>query len=119
MGHLRAAETRDNRGVPYIPNGYVNEARLAAAVQRAARALSADVVHIYYDLGSDWIGNPSIFFKIVLTDRASKPQNLRNVAQKVALKIMNEAKTDQSGVHAYFNFRSKSEQAQIRDPAWA
>jgi hypothetical protein len=97
----------------------VNQAKLAASVQRAASALSGEVVHMYYDLGSDWIGNPSIFFKIVLTDRASKPGNLRNVPQKVALKIMNEAKTDQSGPNAYFNFRSQSEQAQIRDPAWA
>lgn len=113
------ARTRDNGGVARVPSGFVNQAKLGAAVQRAARALAGDVVHIYYELGSDWTGAPAVFFKIVLTDKASKPENLRNVTQKVALKIMNEAETDPSGLYAYFNFRSQSEQAQIRDPAWA
>jgi hypothetical protein len=32
---------------------------------------------------------------------------------------MNQLKTDENGVHAYFNFRSQSEAASIKDPAWA
>lgn len=105
--------------MPRASSEFVSQEKLDAAVQRTVKALSGDVVHIYYDLGSDWIGNPSIFFKIVLTDRASKPGKLRGVAEKVSLKIRNEAKTDQSGLYAYFSFRSKSELAQIRDPTWA
>ena len=102
-----------------VPSGFVNQGKLASGVQRATRALAGDVVRIHYDLGSDWIGNPSVFFKIVLTDSASRPDKLRQVAQRVATKIMTEAKTDQSGLYAYFNFRSQSELAKMRDPAWA
>jgi hypothetical protein len=32
---------------------------------------------------------------------------------------MNQLKTDENGVHAYFNVRSQSEAASIKDPAWA
>jgi hypothetical protein len=105
--------------VAIVPSGLVSQRSLAAGVEKAAKALSADVVRIRYDIGTDWVGNPSVFFKIVITDKASRPENLREVAQRVALKIMNEAKTDQTGLHAYFNFRSKSEQAKLKEPAWA
>lgn len=105
--------------VSLVPSGFVNQAKFDASVNRAARALSADVVHIYYDLGSDWIGNPSVFFNIVLRDKSARTDKLREVAQRIALKIMNEARTDQNGLHAYFNFRSQSEHAKLKDPAWA
>ncbi len=107
---------RDNEIV--VPSGLVNQRKIMAGVQKAAKALAPDVVRINYDLGSDWIGNPSVFFRIVLTDQASRPENLREVAQRVTLKITNEAKMDQSGLHTYFNFRSVSEQAKLREPAW-
>ena len=103
----------------YVPSGFVNQGKLTAGVQRAAKALAGDVVSIHYDFGSDWIGNPSIFFRVVLTDKASKPENLRDVAQRVVLKIRDEAKTDRYGFYAYFNFRSQSELAKMSDPAWA
>ena len=32
---------------------------------------------------------------------------------------MNEAKTDEHGLYAYFDFRSAAEQAKLQDPAWA
>lgn len=65
------------------------------------------------------MGFASIFFKIVLTDEASRPARLRFVAQQVALTLMNQLNTDEKGVHAYFNFRSQAEVASIKNPAWA
>ena len=32
---------------------------------------------------------------------------------------MNEVRSDEIGFHAYFNFRSESEQAKLNEPAWA
>jgi hypothetical protein len=114
----QTVKTRDNGFVPYIPGALANTAKLDADVNRAARALAGDVVQVYYEIGFDLIGNPSIFFKVVLSDQASRPGRLREVAQRVALKLMNEVKTDQKGIHAYFNFRSRSEQAKMKDPTW-
>ena len=88
-------------------------------LRRAAQSLGADVVHINFEIGFDVMGFDSIFFNIVLTDEASRPARLRFVAQHVALTLMNQLKTDENGVHAYFNFRSQSEVASIKDPAWA
>ena len=88
-------------------------------MRRAAQSLGADVVHISFEVGSDEMGCASIFFNIVLTDEASSPARLRFVTQHIALTLMNQLKTDENGVHAYFNFRSHSEVASIKDPAWA
>ena len=98
---------------------FANTPQLNADINRAGESLQGDVVRIGYDLGMDWIGDPSIFFKVVLSDHASHPSRLRLVAQRIALKLMDELQTDQKGVHAYFNFRSQSEVAQMNDPAWA
>lgn len=65
------------------------------------------------------MGFPSLFFFIVLANHAAGPHRLRQVAQRVALTLMNELRTDERGVRAYFNFRSDAEVAQMNDPAWA
>ncbi len=88
-------------------------------MRRAAQYLGADVVHIKFEIGIDVMGFASIFFNIVLTDEASRPARLRDVTQHVALTLMNQLRTDENGVHAYFNFRSQSEAASMKDPAWA
>jgi hypothetical protein len=111
-------QTRDNRFVALVTSGLVNQRRIAAGVERAAKALSADVVRIRYDIGSDWTDNPAVFFKIILTDKASRPANLRDVIQRVSLKIGNEARIDETGLHAYFSFRSQSEQAKLKESEW-
>ena len=102
-----------------IPAIFANTPQLHADVRRAAQPLGADVVHINFEIGFDVMGFASIFFNIVLTDEASSPARLRFVTQQIALTLMNQLKTDENGVHAYFNFRSQSEVAHVKDPAWA
>jgi hypothetical protein len=111
--------TRDNGLAVIVPAIFVNAPQLQADVRLAAQSLGADVVRINFEIGSDVMGFDSIFFNIVLTDEASRPARLRFVAQHVALTLMNQLKTDENGVHAYFNFRSQSEVASTKDPAWA
>jgi hypothetical protein len=76
------------------------------------------VVRIRYSLGSDWSGDPSIFFRVVVTDNASRKAQLRDLAQNVARTLNNEVKVEELGLHSYFNFRSLSEQATLEEPAW-
>jgi hypothetical protein len=104
--------------MPYIPAIFANTLQLDADVQRAAQSLGADVVRVNFETGLDAMGSPSLFFSIVLTDEACRPDRLRFVTQHVALTLMSELKTDENGVHAYFNFRSQSEVADTEDPAW-
>jgi hypothetical protein len=105
--------------VPTVPSGWVNQAQIASGVKKAEATLAPDVVRIRYSFGSDWTGDPSIFFRIVLSDDASRKTQLSETAQRVALTILNEVDTEQLGLHCYFNFRSLSEQAELREPAWA
>jgi hypothetical protein len=111
--------TRNNGFAVIVPAIFVNATQLQADVRRAEKSLGSDVVHVNFEIGSDAMGFDSIFFNIVLTDEASRPARLRFVAQDVALTLMNQLKTDENGVHAYFNFRSQSEVAATKDPAWS
>jgi hypothetical protein len=105
--------------VPYVPIGFVNQQDIDAAVQRATKALAPTVVRIRYDFGPDWTGDPSIFFRIVLADEAAKRPKLSDLAQTVELILLREVKVEEQGLHAYFNYRSLSEQDNLKEPAWA
>jgi hypothetical protein len=105
--------------VPFVPRGFVNQQEIAAGVQRATHALSQTVVRIRYDFGQDWTGDPSIFFRVVLTDEAAKKPRLNDIANAIALILMREVKAEEQGLHSYFNFRSAAEQAKMKEPAWA
>lgn len=102
-----------------IPAIFSNTPQLQDEVRHATQSLAADVVNVKFEIGFDAMGFASIFFNIVLTDEASRPARLRFVAQHVSLTLMHQLKTDEKGVHAYFNFRSQSEAASVKDPAWA
>ena len=98
---------------------FVHQSEVEAAIQRAERALGPNVIRIRHNFGSDWSGEPSIFFRVLLSDKASRPDNLKEIAERASLALMNEVGTDECGIHAYFNFRSESEQAALMEPAWA
>jgi hypothetical protein len=110
-------KTGDNGYMARVPTGFVNQ--IDSGVQKAERALAPAVVRIRYSLDSDWTGDPSIFFRIVLSDEASGKAQLSEIAHRVALAILNEVKPEELGLHSYFNFRSLSEQEQLKEPAWA
>ena len=116
---LRTHSACDNEIVPNVPRAWVNQAHITRALRRAERALAPEVVRIRYTLGADWTGDPSIFFKIVLSDDASRESKLSETAQRVSVTILNEVNAEELGLHSYFNFRSLSEQNQINEPAWA
>lgn len=104
---------------PPLPSEWINQAQIASSVKRAEEALAPEVVRIRYSFGSDWTGDPSIFFRIVLSDDASQKTQLSEIAERVARTIVNEVKGERLGLHSYFNFRSLSEQAELKEPAWA
>ena len=105
--------------MPYVPIGFVNQQDIDAAVRRATKALAPTVVRIRYDFGPDWTGDPSIFFRIVLADEAAKRPKLSDLAQTVELILLKEVKAEEQGLHAYFNYRSLSEQDNLKEPASA
>ena len=104
--------------MPIVPRGLVDQGKIRAGVQRAERALAPDVIRIMYAFAEDVQGNISLFFRIVISDAASTPARLRETTQRIIAKVLHEIKAEELGLQTYFNFRSKSEQAMLRDPFW-
>ena len=105
--------------MPLVPSGLVKQRELASGVKRAEQALAPDVVRIRYSVGADWTGEQSIFFRIILSDAVSRPERLLKIVQRVESKLLKEVKAEELGLQAYFNFRSVSEQAKLKEPSWA
>lgn len=102
----------------YLPAAITRQDQIDVAVDQVATELSPDVVRIRYDIGEDWSGQWSIFFRIVLTDEAAK-RRLRDIATKVVWGLANRLDFPGMGVFPYHNFRSVSEQAKLQEEAWA
>jgi hypothetical protein len=113
------ARTRDNK-VVYLPKAFAQPARFEAAVGRAAQRLAPQVVTVIPTLGNDWSGEPAAFFMVILSDAASRRDQLLGVSNRVSEAIVQHVQPlEQWGVLPYFNFRSQSEQAKLNQPALA
>jgi hypothetical protein len=104
--------------VSIVTRGLVDQSKIRAGVQRAERALAPDVIRIMYSYGVDVKGDQSLFFRIVISDQAAAPEHLRERTQRIIAKVMAGIKSEELGLETYFNFRSRSEQAALRDPSW-
>jgi hypothetical protein len=104
--------------VPIASGGLIDQGKVAVGVRRAERALALDVIRIMHTFTPDWTGEQSLFFRILLSDAASAPNRLRQTTQKIEARILAESKAEELGLQTYFNYRSKSEQAKLREPIW-
>ena len=102
-----------------VPRAFVNQTEIGASVERAAQLLYPDVVRIRYQFGEDWTGDPSLFFRVLISDEASRQQNLRELSQRITATLRGQVQAEEQGVSVYFNLRSVSEQEQLNEPAWA
>lgn len=101
-----------------VPTAVQKRSDISAAVDEVVGILAPDVVRIRYNIGEDWSGQWAIFFRIVISDSAAKSR-LRRVAGKVIEHLAERLDFDEMGVFPYHNFRSASEQAALREHAWA
>ena len=105
--------------MPVVPSGIVDQHELATAIQKAAGALAPDVVRIRYAQTDDSTGSSAIFFRVLLSDRASRPDHLYETTERITAKILEIVQPrERFGMEAYFNFRSESEQAELHEAWW-
>ena len=102
-----------------FPSAIAKRPEVDAAISEVVKLLAPDVVYIRYDMDRDWSGDSAIFFRVVLSDEASSPSRLREVAAKVVGSLDQRLDFSAMGLFAYHNFRSVSEQAVLREEAWA
>ena len=114
-----SSNTRDNE-VVYIARAFAQQAELDQAIDQVKQMLGPDVVRLRYTLGQDWTGESAIFFRIVLSERASRRDQLWNSTSQIETAIDRHLQPlEQWGVLPYFNYRSQSEQAVLQEEAWA
>jgi hypothetical protein len=104
----------------FVATGIVAQAELERHIAKAVKKLGKDAVHVNYSLGMDWTDEPALFFRVVLTDAASREDGLVDVTERIRAAIDQEVRPyERWGLASHFNFRSASEQKALQDPAWA
>jgi hypothetical protein len=98
-----------------LPRGIAKRAELIKGIDELA-PLPAGIVNFRYTVENDWSGDPAIFFWITLSDEAAR----REVLSKTSRCIMDfiTRRLDpvgEWGLIPYFNFRSQSEQASLKE----
>jgi hypothetical protein len=104
--------------MPLAPAGFVHPQEIESAIERVKSSFAPQIDHINYNFGENWIGAPSIFFRILVRDEDFQDRVV-DLLTKISISLMNEAKTDEYGLYAYFDMMSASGQAKLQEPAWA
>jgi hypothetical protein len=69
-----------------------------------------------YTVENDWSGDPAIFFWITLSDEAARPAVLSQTSRAIMDFITQRLDpVGEWGLIPYFNFRSQSEQASLKE----
>ena len=102
-----------------MPPAVARQAEIDRAVRRVEKSLAPEVAMIRYHIDEDWSGRWAIFFRIVLSDEASRRERLGDIVSEVISQLSERLDFDSLGVFPYHNFRNTSEQASLREEAWA
>jgi hypothetical protein len=103
-----------------VPTAFVQQAQFQSAVNRAAQQLRPHVIDLTFTLGNDWSGEPAVFFMVILSNAASRRDQLLTTTRQVSNAIVQIVQPlEQWGVLPYFNFRSEAEQAKINERSLA
>src|SRR5439155_23524077 len=87
-------------------------------VQQTAMKFPGEVVRVRHSFGEDWSGDPAIYFRIVLSDDASRRERLGEVADRIERTLKDDLGLYESDYNPYFHYRSKSEEDKLKEPEW-
>ena len=73
-----------------VAAGLVHQGQLDAEIKSAIRKLGPEAAQVSYGLGADSTGEPSVFFRIVLTDAAAREEALADVTGRIATLLFDE-----------------------------
>ena len=104
----------------HVPTAFAQQAQFQSAVSRAGKQLGPHVIDLTFTLGNDWSGEPAVFFMVILSNAASRREQLLRITDQVSNAIVQMVQPlEQWGVLPYFNFRSEAEQAKINQQSLA
>lgn len=99
--------------------------QLERAVKDVEAQFADKIERICFSVGEDWTNDPALFFRVLLKDSPDiqtgwedevRRRSLVALSHLVTNTLTTEAHADE--LQPYFYFRSVSEQAKLRDPAW-
>ena len=104
----------------YLPKGILEREKLDAAIAEVKPLLGKEVVRLNYAIEENWSGQPSIYFRVLLTDRASKPPGLYKVTKRIESIIEQHIDPFNSwDLIPYYHYRNQSEQKMLKEATWA
>lgn len=96
-----------------------NQAEIERRIAELERKLAPDAVRIRYTFTQDSVGDEAIFFRIVLSNAAAREKRLRASTNRIENELMEAIPYDEFGLQLHFRYRSRSEQAAMKEPAWS
>jgi hypothetical protein len=98
-----------------LPRGIAQQTELVKHLDALA-PFPAGVANFRYTIENDWSGEPSIFFWITLSDEAARREVLSRTSRSIMDFVTQRLdRVGQWGLIPYFNFRSQSEQANLKE----
>jgi hypothetical protein len=98
-----------------LPRGVAQPGELSKNLNALA-PFPPGVVNLRHTIDNDWSGDPAIFFWITLSDEAASPAVLSQTSRRIMDFITQRLDPlGQWGLIPYFNFRSKSEQENLKE----
>lgn len=96
---------------------------MAAVVAEVLPLLAPGVVRIRWDEGEDWAGDRALSVRVLLADSVrsdTSGQSLMQVSSQAQVEIDTRLEPWVSlyRFHTYYNYRTVSEQAQMKCPEW-
>ncbi len=97
----------------------LSDQEMQRKVEEIRQSFGGDVATIRYSPGINWIGDPALYFRILLPDSvANNRGRLADVTERVRDELFDQLGLAMRERASYFNFRSQSEQAELKDPEW-
>jgi hypothetical protein len=98
-----------------FPRGVAQSTELARHL-KALEPFPPGIMNLRYMVENDWSGDPAIFFWITLSDEAARREVLSQSSRRIMDFITQRLDpAGQWGLIPYFNFRSQSEQARLKE----
>ena len=91
---------------------------LEKQVRETEKKFPGEVVGIRFSVGDDWSGDPAIYFRVLLTETASRRDVIGEIAHRVSRVLSDIVFLDSPDYYPYVNYRSESEQMKLKDPEW-
>lgn len=97
--------------MPIVASGLVQENEVLERVKRLQDlfAKEPEIARIDYRLAQDWSGDSSIFVDVVLKRTTLPVAVITRLSEEIAAALLRVVRSEELGLHAYFNFVSQPE----------